>query len=65
MLTLSPSFDTTSISINTTLPPFYRFLHISLTVSNNVLNQSAASMTLYKPQHSFSHFILATILETC
>jgi len=26
------------------------------------LNQSAASMTLWKPRHSFSHFILATIL---
>jgi len=26
-------------------------------------NQSAASMTLYKPRHSFPHFILATILE--
>jgi len=23
------------------------------------------TMTLYKPRHSFSHFILATILEKC
>jgi len=29
------------------------------------LNQSAASMTQYKPRHSFSHFILATILKKC
>jgi len=46
-------------------PAFYRFLYISLTVSHIALNQSAASMTLYKPRHSFSHFILATILEKC
>jgi len=43
VLTLSPSFDT-SISINTTLPPFYRFLCVSLTVSHIALNQSAASI---------------------
>jgi len=41
----SPSFDTTSISINTILPLFYRFLCILLTVSYIALNQSAASMT--------------------
>jgi len=29
------------------------------------LNQLAASLALYKPRHSFSHFILATILEKC
>jgi len=51
--------------LNTTLPPFYRFLCVSLTVSYIALNQSAASMTLYKPRHSFSHFILAAILEKC
>jgi len=37
-----PSFDTTSISVNTTLPPFYRFLCVSLTVSHIALNQLAA-----------------------
>jgi len=30
---------------------FYRFLCVSLTVSNIALNQSAASITLYKPWH--------------
>jgi len=44
-----------SISINTTLPPFCRFLCVSLTVSYITLNQSAASMTLYKT----TTFILA------
>jgi len=48
-----------------TLSP-YRIICVSLTVSNIALNQSAASMTLYKlRRHSFSHFILATILEKC
>jgi len=28
-----------------------------------MLQQSAASMTLYKSRHLFSHFIIATILE--
>jgi len=37
-------FDTTSISINTTLPPFFRFLCVSLIVRHIALNQSA---TLY------------------
>jgi len=34
-------------------------------VSHIALNQSAASMTLYKSRYSFPHFILATILEKC
>jgi len=45
--------------------PFCRSLCVSLTVSHISLNQSAASITLYKPRNSFSHFILATILEKC
>jgi len=36
-----------------------------LYVFHIALNQSAALMTRYKPRHSFSHFILATILEKC
>jgi len=51
------------LSINTTLPPLYQFLYVSLRISHFALNQSAASMTLYKPQHLISHFILAIILE--
>jgi len=50
MLTLSPSFYTTSISINTTFLPFYQFLYVSLTISHITLNQSVALMTLYKPR---------------
>jgi len=65
ILKSSPSFDTTSISIYTFLLPFYRFLCVSLTFRHFALNQSDASMILYKPRHSFSHFILATILEKC
>jgi len=66
MLILSPSFDTTSISINTTLLPFSRFLCVSLTISHFALNHSAASMTLYKLRHFIlAFFILATIFEKC
>jgi len=61
-ITLSPSFDTTSNFINTTLMPFYRFLYVSLTVSHTRSNNQLPRWP-YKPWHSFSHFILATILE--
>jgi len=33
------------------------FLCVSFTVSHIALNQSAASMTMHKERHSFSHFI--------
>jgi len=58
-------FRQNTISIYTIIPAFYRFLCVLLTISHIALNQSAALMILYKPRHTFSHFILATILEKC